>query len=246
MKRKRDKIDFTGDMMHVKCGGSNKLTHVHRGLLEKWTNIFEVSELVRGTLEPTDKTLDLSYHADHDSFQLVVQWMYSGDAEFVDDAADPVAAISLLERAYGAAERLGIGYKQDDYSLSNSIMDQIVTRMTAPQKFGPVVTVKDFIGICQSDGFRLRGFIQDWLIYGNLTSKVDPVNVAQLVVELYDQNWHVRDFFSAFVNRRLAGNGPAPWEKDPCVYHLHSKESKRCQARASAAPPEDSNRPNSK
>ncbi|KAI7182103.1 hypothetical protein KC343_g9787 [Hortaea werneckii] len=185
MKRKRDMIDFTGDIIHVKCGGSNKLTHVHRSLLEEWTILFDYPlDVPLIIVDPVTNTTDLSDLAHHDGFQFVVQWLYTGHVEIVGDATDPVATLHLLAHAYCAAEELDVGFKQEDFSLANGIMDQFVTRMTVPRHFGPAMTTEDFLKICRSCASYLRDFAHDWLMYGDLTSTVNPKDVVQLVIEL--------------------------------------------------------------
>ncbi|KAI7278017.1 hypothetical protein KC345_g6235 [Hortaea werneckii] len=106
MKRKRDMIDFTDDIINVKCGGSDKLTHIHRSLLEKITGPLEVGEMVFGDFDPITNKIDLSALAQHDGFQLVAQWLYTGEIGLVDEAFEPVTAVTMLQTAYDATLRL--------------------------------------------------------------------------------------------------------------------------------------------
>lgn len=157
--------------------------------------------------------------------------MYNQEVQIVDDATDPVAAIDLLGHAYCVAEELEIGWEQEDYSLGNCIMDQFVHRMTVPRYFGPAVTVEDFLNLCRPWAFYLGGFAHDWLMYGDLTSKVDPENIVQLISELHNGEFVDESFLYAFVEKRLAGKGSAPWDIDPCAYHRHSSDSEPCEGR---------------
>ncbi|KAI7153646.1 hypothetical protein KC349_g8215 [Hortaea werneckii] len=228
MKRKREKIDVTEDIIHVKCRGSTKLMHVHRGLLTRLTGPLEKLEITNGEFNPVTNTLELSKLAHHDSFELVVQWLYTGEIGLVDEAHEPGPAVIMLGDAYYAVFHLITDW--DDQcllSLLNHIMDHLLDRIINPEKCGAIMTVEMLLqttkGLC---GPPIR-FISDWLGHGRLTSTMRPQRLVQLVGNRFKER-----LLQIFFEQRLSGNDTPPWEKDPCAYHLHFGESKRCRARA--------------
>ncbi|KAI6905843.1 hypothetical protein KC318_g6228 [Hortaea werneckii] len=169
--------------------------------------------------------------AEHDGFQLIVHWLYTGDIALADEGSDPVTAVNVLVNACRAMDNLYFDWAyQDRFSLRNTIMDHLVDRVINPEKYGEAVTVEDLLEIWRRPYGILSRFVRDWMLYGNLTSKVRP----EQLVQLFDSRSKDR-FVQMFFEQRLAGNGTPPWEKDPCAYHSHVFESDRCQVRAPAA-----------
>ncbi|KAI6816789.1 hypothetical protein KC367_g5812 [Hortaea werneckii] len=228
MQRKRHKIDVTEDIIHVKCRGSTKLMHVHQSLLKRLVGPFEKLEVTNGEFDPITKTLDLSKLAQHDSFELVVQLLYTGETELVDEPNEPLFAVTMLGNAYYAVFHLMTDW-DDQYltGLLNKFMDHLLDRIINPENYGSALTVEMLLeatkGFC---GPPIR-FISDWLVHGHLTSKMRPARLVQLVGNRFKDR-----VLQLFLEQRLAGYDVPPWEKDPCAYHLHFGESKRCQARA--------------
>ncbi|KAI6903743.1 hypothetical protein D0869_13476 [Hortaea werneckii] len=231
MKRKRDMIDFTGDIIHVKCGGSDKLTHIHRSLLEKMIGPLEVGEMVLGDFDPITNKLDLSALAQHDGFQLVAQWLYTGKIGLVDEAFEPVAAVTMLQNAYDATLRLVGDWGDQDWScLLNNIMDHMIDRITNPEKYGAAIAVEDLLKIPRMRCGYANRFFSMWLVYGDLTSILRPEQL-----DLLFDNRSKGPQKRTLLENRLEGSDTPPWKKDPCAFHVHSDESMRCQARTSTA-----------
>ncbi|RMY59051.1 hypothetical protein D0863_12061 [Hortaea werneckii] len=228
MKRKRDKIDVTEDIIHVKCRGSKKLMHVHQSLLKRLVGPFDKLEVINGEFDPIANTLDLSKLAQHDSFELVVQWLYTGEIGLVDEPNEPLFAVTMLRNAYYAVFHLITDW-DDQYltSLLNNIMDHLLDRIVNPEKYGSAMTVEMLLettkGLC---GPPIR-FFSDWLARGRLTSNMRSERLVQLVGNRFKDR-----LLQIFFEQKLEGNGTPPWEKDPCAYHLHFGQSKRCQARS--------------
>ncbi|KAI7179954.1 hypothetical protein D0869_15113 [Hortaea werneckii] len=231
MKRKRDMIDFTDDIIRVQCGGSTKLTHIHRSLLEKMLGPLEVFKLVWGEFDPITNKLDLSTDAQHDGFQLIAQWLYTGEIGLADEASGPVTALNVLVNAYHAADRLCFDRTALYWSSAvNAIMDHLVDRVINPEKYGAAITVEDLLKIPRIPDTEPSHFFRDWLVYGDLTSILRPEQLDHLFDDRSTGSC-LRDV----LEQRLGGTGTTPWEKNPCEYHLHMKGSKQCQARASTA-----------
>ncbi|KAI7237579.1 hypothetical protein KC330_g3054 [Hortaea werneckii] len=228
MKRKRDLIDFTGDIIHVKCGGSDKLTHVHRSLLQNPSSPLKELDSCAGTFDPVTNIFDVSDFAQHDGFQLIVHWLYTGEIVLAEEGLKPVSAVAMLLYAYHAAYELAIDWDdQHQCSLSNAIMDNLVDRFIHPERHGAAITVETLLEVPESlNGPPLR-FISDWLVRGNLT----PNPRSWQFVYFLDIGLRNR-LLQLFFEQMQAGNGKPPWEKDPCAYHLHFHGSKRCQAHA--------------
>lgn len=181
-----------------------------------------------GTFDPVTNTLDISDFAQHDSFQLIIHWLYTGDIALADQGSDPVTTVNVLCNAHRAIIELQFDWAfQDKCRLRNTIMDHLVDRVINPEKYGEAITVEDLLKVRRHPYGRFSSFIRDWMLHGNLTSKMRP----EQLVQLFDGGW--KDYFlQIFFEQRLRRCDTPPWEKDPCAYHLHFGESKRCQARA--------------
>ncbi|KAI7216297.1 hypothetical protein KC333_g4919 [Hortaea werneckii] len=239
MKRKREMIDFTSDIVHVKCGGSDKLTHIHRSLLEKMIGPLEVGEMIWGDFDPNTNKLDLSTDAQHDGFQLIAQWLYTGEMGLADEASESASAVIMLTNAYRVVCCLTT--PSDDqgwHNLLNKIMDHLLDRIINCKNYGAAITVELLSEVLKDLDGPPTVFITDWLVRGNLTSNMEPWQFVQL----FDGGLKHK-LLQRFFEQRLANSDTPPWEEDPCEYHLHVHldESEQCQARASAArmAPED-------
>ncbi|GAB1736886.1 hypothetical protein NU219Hw_g8912t1 [Hortaea werneckii] len=228
MKRKRDIIDFTDDIIHVKCDGSDKLTHVHRSLLLSPSSPLQDLDACAGIFDPNTNTFDVSDFAQHDSFQLIVHWLYTGEIVLAEEGSKPVSTVAMLLYAYHAAYALAIDWnEQHQCSLSNAIMDHVVDRFIRPEKHGAAITVETLLEVPKGLQGPPARFISDWLVRGNLT----PNPRSWQFVHVLDIGLRNR-LLQLFFEQMQAGNGKPPWEKDPCAYHLHFRGFKRCQARA--------------
>lgn len=217
-------FSFTGDIVHVKCGGSPELTHVHRSLLQKSSSPLEDLDSCAGTFYPDTNTLDISDFAQHDAFRLVVHWLYTG--EIILPKED--SAIATLLQAYHAVYELQIDWdEQRQCSLSNATMDYLVDCFIHPERYGAAITVATLLAVPKGLNGPPIHFISDWLVRGNLTPDVRP---EQFIYHL-DRPLSTR-LLLVFFRGRPEGDDTPPWEKDPCAYHLHFDGSARCRARA--------------
>lgn len=202
--------------------------HVHQSLLKRLIGPFEKLEVIHGDFNPVTNMLDLSKLVQHDSFELVVQWLYTGEIGLVDQPSEPLFAVTMLGNAYYAVFHLITDW-DDQYltSLLNNIMDHLLDRIVSPEKYGSAMTVEMLLeatkGFC---GPPIR-FISDWLVHGRLSSNMRPDRLVQLAGNRFKDR-----VLQLFFEQRLTGYDTPPWEKDPCAYHLHLGKSKRCQARA--------------